>query len=205
MFGNGKEGEGDGRERGRQFQIHLPHKVAEVRPDPGHSRRLPAAAPTLITEMWFKNKKRNVINVTLHKCNQCLCLCWRFYSLEESQYLLPDPPTIARALAHTRTRTHVCTCVSTHPNLLYKHQKSSQNATSSMKPFQISLVGSVPLLWQYLLWPSLMGFVSYSHLWMCFLSPLPCKLLTSKSHVLFIYFWVLTVPRAVPGPKGVPS
>ena len=48
--GRGMEGKEEG-SKGRQFQIHLPHKVTEVHPDPGHSQRLPAAAPTFITEM----------------------------------------------------------------------------------------------------------------------------------------------------------
>ena len=103
MSGNGKEGEKDGRERGRQqggghSKFTCPtilQSSSWLRALPG----LPAAAPTV---------SYSLMNVTLHAYRQCLCLCWRFYSLEASHLSLAPP-----------TSSHTCTCVSTHPNIFY--------------------------------------------------------------------------------------
>ena len=72
------------------------------------------------------NSALSLMNVTLHAYKHCLCLCWRFYSLEASQYLLLAPPT--------SSHTHTHTCVSLHIQIysIYINIKSLfRNAPSS--------------------------------------------------------------------------
>lgn len=113
MSGNGKEGEKDGRGRGRQQ-------------GGGHSK---FTCPTILQRSFLTqgtpgaasccpSSVLSLMNVTLHAYKQCLCLCWRFYSLEASQHLLLAPPT----------SSHACICVSNTSKyiLLYKYQKFIQ-------------------------------------------------------------------------------
>lgn len=129
--------------RGRQqgeanFQIHLLHDVADVHPDPRH----------FLGCQLLPQRFTSVMNARLcTNTTSAFAYAGGFIPGNISVSYLCPTYKYTHTHKHTRERAHTHTHTSLHPNHFPKNQKPGQNATSSMKPFEISLVISVlPLL-----------------------------------------------------------
>ena len=79
MSGNGKEGEKDGRGRGRQQGGDSSKFTSRtILQRPFLTQGTPGAASCC------PNRALSLMNVTLHAYKHCVCLGWRFYCLEAS-------------------------------------------------------------------------------------------------------------------------